>query len=390
MLKAGFSPVEQYQSKGQGPYTDVYALAGTIYFCLTGVIPPTSIDRLSDDTLKSPNAYGGELTTGEVKALMWGMAVHSAARPQTMKQFTQALLEGVSDPATAAGEDKKENRTHTRTGQTKTGSDIFDDSRSVNQKKGSKKRLGLILCGAAAALLVIVAMVLGGSKTSGDFKYKASGGNARVVGYVGSSGDVIIPEKLDDCPVTVIGKNAFSDCRNLTTVTVPGGVASVEKNAFRDCGQLEMVLFQESNTTVEIDDGAFSGCDSLRSLVGESESRVIRWNGSAQSDVAVCYLGRDTGHGIIRSVKNSGGTAYAITSWDCALALNESSNLPTFLDGCRVFDADGDRVSVESGITDEGVAYEIYNGEAYIVGYRGEASFFSMPDASSFIGTKSN
>ena len=35
MLKAGFSPVEQYQSKGQDAYTDVYALSATIYYCLT-------------------------------------------------------------------------------------------------------------------------------------------------------------------------------------------------------------------------------------------------------------------------------------------------------------------------------------------------------------------
>lgn len=48
VLKPGFAPIEQYSRKGaQGTYTDVYALAGTLYYMLTGVMVPSATDRVN-------------------------------------------------------------------------------------------------------------------------------------------------------------------------------------------------------------------------------------------------------------------------------------------------------------------------------------------------------
>ncbi len=54
LLKPGFTPIEQYSRKGeQGPWTDVYALAATYYYLVTGKKPPEAPDRISGVQLMS-------------------------------------------------------------------------------------------------------------------------------------------------------------------------------------------------------------------------------------------------------------------------------------------------------------------------------------------------
>lgn len=46
IIKEGYSPEEQYRSRGeQGPYTDVYAIAATLYKIVTGITPPDALER---------------------------------------------------------------------------------------------------------------------------------------------------------------------------------------------------------------------------------------------------------------------------------------------------------------------------------------------------------
>lgn len=48
MLKPGFAPPEQYSTRGnQGPWTDVYGLAATYYYLISGVKAVDTMDRLS-------------------------------------------------------------------------------------------------------------------------------------------------------------------------------------------------------------------------------------------------------------------------------------------------------------------------------------------------------
>ncbi len=96
MLKPGFAPVEQYQSRGQGPWTDVYGIAATIYYCLTAKIPVSAIDRLDGDNLPSPRSLGADLTPEQDAALMWGLTVQPKFRPESVAAFAAQLCPQVT------------------------------------------------------------------------------------------------------------------------------------------------------------------------------------------------------------------------------------------------------------------------------------------------------
>ena len=86
-LKHGFAPREQYSGRDQGPWTDVYAMCATVYYCLTGQVPARATLRGEEeqDPLLPPRQLGIDLTEEQELALLRGLAPkvenrwHSAA-----------------------------------------------------------------------------------------------------------------------------------------------------------------------------------------------------------------------------------------------------------------------------------------------------------------------
>ncbi len=107
-LKQGYAPVEQYQRKGQGPWTDVYALAAVIYFCLTGKVPPASLDRILEDELVPPRQLGACITAQQEAALMKALSISGRHRYQSIAAFYEALYHPVETPPQPAAEPEPE------------------------------------------------------------------------------------------------------------------------------------------------------------------------------------------------------------------------------------------------------------------------------------------
>ncbi|UTY23393.1 leucine-rich repeat protein [Treponema denticola] len=80
-------------------------------------------------------------------------------------------------------------------------------------------------------------------------------------GYTGDKpkGKIIIPAGINH-----IGKRAFEDCRDLTSISLPESLTKIGIAAFMDCGGLTSISLPESLT--EIGSSAFSYCSSLKSI----------------------------------------------------------------------------------------------------------------------------
>ena len=88
ILKHGYAPEEQYRRKGhQGAWTDVYSLCATMYYCITNVIPDTSLDRMHEDELKRPSDLGVSISKQQEDALMRGLSVLPEDRLQSVADF---------------------------------------------------------------------------------------------------------------------------------------------------------------------------------------------------------------------------------------------------------------------------------------------------------------
>jgi serine/threonine protein kinase len=93
ILKAGYAPFEQYLSKGrQGPWTDIYALAATLYRAIVGEIPPEATSRVADDELEPPRSRGLAVSAMQESVLLRALAVDHKQRYQTVAELQKELL----------------------------------------------------------------------------------------------------------------------------------------------------------------------------------------------------------------------------------------------------------------------------------------------------------
>lgn len=95
VVSPGFAPAEQYHRHGrQGPWTDLYALAGVMYWMVTGHLPQESLARLREDTMPPAAKIGNAAVfgIGLLNAIDWALKPDEHARPQDVGAFRRACL----------------------------------------------------------------------------------------------------------------------------------------------------------------------------------------------------------------------------------------------------------------------------------------------------------
>ena len=106
IAKKGFSPPEQYREKGSiGPWTDVYALCATIYYCVTGKMVPDAMDRIYGEDLNFNVPMRESLPAGAAQTLAEGLKLRAEERIRTvgelLTRFERVKTAGTQTACTA-------------------------------------------------------------------------------------------------------------------------------------------------------------------------------------------------------------------------------------------------------------------------------------------------
>lgn len=109
-MKQGFAAPEQYRSKGQGSWTDVYGICATMYYCLTGKLPPQALERLTGAPFPTPREMGVQINPAQEQVILDGLELYVNRRIQNMEELHTRLYQKTKvepNPASPQQEEPK-------------------------------------------------------------------------------------------------------------------------------------------------------------------------------------------------------------------------------------------------------------------------------------------
>ncbi len=101
LISPGYSPPEQYSSdpSAQGPWTDIYAMAGVVYRMIGGSGPPEALNRISGSKMqRAADVAQAHFDAGILAAVDRGLELDAGLRPRSVAEY-RALLLGRAAPA---------------------------------------------------------------------------------------------------------------------------------------------------------------------------------------------------------------------------------------------------------------------------------------------------
>ncbi len=194
LVSAGYTPFEQYNNSEpggtQGPWTDIYALAATLYRAVSGAAPLDCLTRANvileakrDPLTPAVEAGEGSYTSPFLQAIDRGLSFKPGDRPQSVTEWKR-LFEahhgeiGVRDAPAKLPKSEIEHRRAAPTRRLETEPDpttvmgrLADSFRVLSGNSGTMARLrartSLVPKGVGIAVLVllVLAMVLSGGNT---------------------------------------------------------------------------------------------------------------------------------------------------------------------------------------------------------------------------------
>ena len=247
--------------------------------------------------------------------------------------------------------------------------------------------------------------------------FGVTGRNCYLKGYEGEPVDVEIPAAPEGYPVTEIGEKCFYSCETLKRVIIPESTKTISASAFELCTILEEVSLP--STLEEIARDAFRGCHSLKDVSFPEGLRSIgayAFYTTGLREIELPESMEVTDHHAFSSCNNlrRAVVRYAITFQEeeifkddknlmCVYMADGASNsyaLSGIPSNTVIYASEGSYYlewARESGrqaeacekpedmppveyIIEDGMEFVLFNGEAGLCGYMGEAATVTVPE----------
>lgn len=114
--------------------------------------------------------------------------------------------------------------------------------------------------------------------TADGLRYKVTGENeVSILGYVGSSYKVVIPEEIEGKHVTDIAENAFAGNGEILSVTIPKTMATIGNGAFKNCYRL-VEVYNFTDMDIKLGDSGFGAISEYAKAIHKSntEDSIIK------------------------------------------------------------------------------------------------------------------
>ena len=246
-----------------------------------------------------------------------------------------------------------------------------------------------------------------------------TGRNCYLKGYEGKPENLTIPAEAEGHPVVEIGEKCFQGCKTLKSVVLPEGIVAISASAFEQCSLLEEINFPSTLKTIA--DRTFYTCHRLKDVVFPDGIRSIGnyafYNAEALTEVVLPASLTSVGKKAFTACRRLSRAviAYAMTYEEEELFSNDSRLTCVYVaDGASnsyalsgipedtiIYAPEGSYylrwaqtssrrgVACESPalmppveyVTEYGMEFRLFEGEAALCGYQGEPPVIIVPEA---------
>ena len=286
LVSPGYAPIEQYTTKGerQGPWTDIYGLAATLYRAILGSAPSSATDRsamllqgMKDDLHKLSSMMAGRYSARFLAAIDHALAFKAEQRPQSialwrgefsfdeaeidtqpdvpvsMSEAVTDVIDLTHDATTQAFPATERTRTLDREASTEpVGRDVpaVKTQKIVTPAQRPEKRRLIMIAAAITVLLGLGVFLFSGDEDSGD--------TPEPVSNVATAADAAAPAETSESTV--------QDEATSTTIVDLLSLAEADMAALRLMSPKGNNAYERYNEVLALEPGNAAATEGLRAL----------------------------------------------------------------------------------------------------------------------------